>query len=258
MAQSPERSNMPVMEQVHRLGEYFRPEVFVVVGIAGGVQRPESEAAGARLTGPNLGDVVVATFVHYADFLKNVPSGPYQRHFALDYPLSNLVAQHARSVREYDWHRHIKASPPPGTGTVVPKVHVDEIVVTERVAGNPRCADQIRLVKRFDKAQAVDMESVGVGRGLHYLRSIAVHYNPVWLSIRAISDPVQADDSVLESSLSEQEAIDLANDKVRARWKPYAASVAAAYAGQVVARLLESPRDSAPEVPEAPAWRFRA
>ncbi|MFF0733522.1 hypothetical protein ACFYVK_18080 [Streptomyces chartreusis] len=245
------------MGEVSRLGTNFRPEVFVVVGIAGGVQRPESKAAGTGWTGPNLGDVVVATFVHYADFLKNVPAGPFQRYFALDYPLSNLVAEHARSVREYDWHRYIKASPPPGSGMVKPKVHVDEIVVTERVAGNPTCADQIRLVKRFDKAQAVDMESVGVGRGVHHLRSIAVHYNPVWLSIRAISDPVRAEDSVLEAGSDEQDRIDLENDAVRAEWKPYAAAVAAAYASQVVARLLRSPRDSAPEVPEAPAFRFR-
>ncbi|GAA2400229.1 hypothetical protein [Streptomyces coeruleofuscus] len=263
VAQASERSNSPANEQIRRLVERFRPEVFVVIGVAGGVQRAERISNDEiRWTGPVPGDIVVANYVHYADYTASLPQGEFLRYYALDHPSAVLITDHARAIRHYPWHETVKLNPPttsvtPSTTSVTPRVHIGEIVATESIKGNPSSDDQVRIVKLFDKALAIDMESAGVGRSIHDLRC-HYHYNPIWICIRAISDSVRAEDPDMDPEI--RKLADpglLENNKLeRGQWKEYAAAVAAAYARSLIARLLSSPRPPTPRDPGADRWSF--
>jgi nucleoside phosphorylase len=73
---------------------------------------------------------------------------------------------------------------------------------------------------RFDKALAVDMESIGMARGV-CARRTSFWYNPLYSVIRGISDLVGVE----------------GNDATRAQWKVYAAHAAAVVAGEFIRRL---------------------
>jgi nucleoside phosphorylase len=264
VAQAAERSNTPANEQIRRLIERFRPEVFVVIGVAGGVQRPELISNDEiRWTGPVPGDIVVANYVHYADYTASLPQGEFLRYYALDHPSAVLITDHARAIKYYPWHETVKLNPPlntplnPPTTSVPPSVHIGEIVATESIRGNPTSEDQVRIVKLFDKALAIDMESAGVGRSLHDLRC-QYHYNPIWICVRAISDSVRADDPDMDPKIRRlaDPGLQQSNKSERDQWKKYAAAVAAAYARQLIARLLSSPRAPTPRDPGAGPWSF--
>ena len=79
---------------------------------------------------------------------------------------------------------------------------------------------QQELLKPFDKALAVDMESIGMARAVCDGRS-SFWYHPRYAVIRGISDLVSAAD----------------NDDMRAGWKDLAAHTAALVAFEFVRRL---------------------
>ena len=243
LVQCPNRSNTPAAQQTRRLLEYFRPEVIVLVGIAGGVQRLAVSDDLPTWEGPNVGDVVIAEYVHYADFTKNVASGHYLRYFPIDQPSTYLVGAHAYAVvrprpGDPSWYQELpQERPTPGT----PSHHVGEIVSVEGLAGDPKSARQQEVLRLFDNALAIDMESMGVGRAIHEFRD-QVHYNPLWMCIRGISDSVRSDEEV-DAYLNTPGTTalppeDQDNDATRRRWKGYAAAVAARYAVLLLERLL--------------------
>jgi nucleoside phosphorylase len=90
--QAAERSNVPAMGATLKLIEDFRPEVISVVGIAGGIAGRENVA---------LGDVVVGSYLHYAEFLKRGESGDLARYCGDPGPVARrvrLTAARARTI----------------------------------------------------------------------------------------------------------------------------------------------------------------
>jgi nucleoside phosphorylase len=221
--QSADRSNGPAMTATRILIEQWRPEVVLLVGIAGGI--------GER--GPWLGDVVVPDYLHYAEFRKLSGGRDDARYCAYDQPTVSVREEMSNPVRLDDvWHAGLPARP------VVdddlrdhPRVFADgPLVAAEKLMGDPEHPEQRRLVSNYSNALAIDMESFGVARAVHEARSDP-GYNPRLLVIRGVSDLVKAT-AVKKQSMSK--ADQEANQRQRDQWKEYAAAAAAAFARAVV------------------------
>jgi nucleoside phosphorylase len=223
VCQSADRANLAAYEAVNDLLEHWRPEIVLVVGIAGGIPRAD---------GPQLGDVVVPSYLHYAEFRKLTERQDAARHFAYDHPTVSLRRDHVRALIDNGtWLNAIDVDrPTSGAPESAPRVHVDPLVSVEKIMGNPKHPEQQRLVLEFDDAVAVDMESVGVGRAIHHHRTDP-DYNPRFLVLRGISDLlVRVDEGERVGSGSILEV----NNEERRVWKPYAAAGAAAFASALI------------------------
>jgi hypothetical protein len=80
-----DRSNVPSGEEVGHVIEDLRPQVLLLVGIAGGIcdnGKPRENI--------QLGDVLIADSVAYVDFLKIVGSQMFWRHYPIDHPSIHL------------------------------------------------------------------------------------------------------------------------------------------------------------------------
>lgn len=245
------RSNIPAQSSASHLIEDWRPEVMILVGIAGGVVRAHVREGKIEWRGPQPGDVVIAEYVHYAAFTKNVPSGTQLRYFPIDQPTSALVQAHGDALRFPGegvelWHSGIAAVQP---DLKPPKVHIGEIVAVEGLAGDPWSDHQKDYLRRFDHAVAVDMESAGVGRALHEART-DIHYNPRWMCIRAVSDPVYAAATDEETAALPRED----NSAIRDEWRSYAVATAGRFTRRILERLLCEDREEAPADPLAEAF----
>jgi nucleoside phosphorylase len=195
--------------------EDFRPQLLLLVGIAGGLCDE-----GKGRDGLDLGDVVIAESVSYVEFLKITPKGVFYRHYPMDQPsvpLGNMISRQIK--RSFDIAGAIGPSPPiPG---VRPKIRLGEIVSGEKIlSGDEKDQFQATLLGPFDKALAVDMESVGMARTVCERRT-SHWYNPRFAVIRGISDLVGVDN----------------NTGTRDAWKSYAAHSAAAVAAEFVNRF---------------------
>jgi nucleoside phosphorylase len=267
VARSADRSNTPANSSTREMLEWYQPEVVLVVGIGGGIQRGVGPS---KASGPELGDVVIGRYVHYAEYTKNLPSGSRLRYIALDQPSSWLVSRHADPLAVAPGATCFSrlSLPRPDETTDFPAIHVSEVVVAESIAGNPSAEKQMEMIERFDNADVVDMESMGVGRALHDYR-IDPHYNPLWLPVRGVSDIVtaagrrspgekqashRAGQQVADgSSTGDNEGPDH-NDEQRKQWKKYASHAAACVARTLVERLLSEERPESPCDPGAPRW----
>jgi len=210
------------------LVEDFRPEVVLVVGIAGG---PERE-------GVSPGDLVVPDYLHYADFRSLRKEGDQPRHAPYDPPAVSLHSACVFPViNDPSWRGAITLEPPEPRGP--PQVLVGPLVSGEKVYGDATHEEQRRLLeeKEYSDAIAVDMESMGVARAVHRARQ-SVSYDPRLLIVRGVSDPVRARD---EEEGHRKEGPNDGKDpaEIRELWRSYAAHVAAQFALSVVARILE-------------------
>jgi nucleoside phosphorylase len=251
VARCANRSNVPAHSAAAQLIERWRPEVVLLLGVAGGINRPIMGENGITWQGPLPGDIVVAEYVHYAEFTKNVASGSKLRYFPVDPPTSALVQAHADALRRpppgvEPWHIGTEGARP---AAGIPLVHVGEIIAVEGVAGDPSGAHQMAYLQQFDHALAIDMESGGVGRALHDARD-DTHYNPQWMCIRAVSDRVFAPTCADEVAAIPPHD----NQAERDRWKAYAATTVARFGRHVVERLLSQPRQAFPGDDGAPAF----
>jgi nucleoside phosphorylase len=100
------------------------------------------------------------------------------------------------------------------------QIHIGQIVSAEKVMGGLNNPVQVELLRPFDKALAVDMESIGMARGV-CARRTSFWYNPLYSVIRGISDLVGVE----------------GNDATRTQWKLYAAHAAAIVAREFIRRL---------------------
>ncbi|OBH31694.1 hypothetical protein A9X03_07140 [Mycobacterium sp. E1715] len=255
LAQSSDRGNAAAALSVRNLLEWYSPEVVVVVGIGGGIQRDGR--------GPGLGDVVIGRYVHYADYTKNLPTGSRQRYISLDQPSARLITQHAESVAakpKAKCFSRLDIPRPDEKTQLLPAIHLSEVIAVEAIAGNPSAEKQIEMVNRFDNADIVDMESMGVGRALHEFRCDPYpHYGPLWVPVRGVSDHVTAARPPLAThNLAGEEvvgALSDENNEQRKKWKKYASVAAACVARSLVERLLYEDRAESPADPGAPKWK---
>lgn len=243
IAQSEDRSNMPALMTVRDLVEDWQPECVVLVGIAGGIVRSVDDSG--NVSGPNPGDVVCAEYIHYGEYTKRVDGKRLIRYYPLAQPDSHLIHSQLKPLVRQDWHLGLPARPS-GPANALPEVQFGEIVAVEFLAGDAESEAQREVFGQYDHALAVDMESAGVARAMHKA-STSVHYRPVWLCIRGISDRTAADTFT-------QTVLPANNDAERRLWRDYAAAAAALLCRRLVGRLLAEPRPAGVEDPGAPAW----
>ena len=86
---SPDRFNGPAQGAARDLIEDFRPEVVIVSGIAGGIHGRDDV---------QLGDVVVASYIHYAP-RKLTPGEDLPRPYAYDHPSTRLRKRYVEPVQ---------------------------------------------------------------------------------------------------------------------------------------------------------------
>jgi nucleoside phosphorylase len=242
-----DRSNGPANESARNLMEDWRPETILLVGIAGGIRRVISNLNGSLELddGPELGDVVMGTMIHFGDYGKDLPEGFLPRWSPLVHPPGRLISRHGEPLRvRPDWARDIRGWP----AVPDPSLYQGEIVAVEAVAGNPLAERQQGIIKRFDKAIAIDMESKGVAEALfEYEADVGVHYHPRWMCVRGISDLV----------VGSEEAADLlpgSNSVQREQWRALAARSAAKLARELLVRLLSVSTSAHPAQPLRSPW----
>jgi nucleoside phosphorylase len=233
-----DRGNAAAVDATSNLIEDFRPEVILLVGIAGGF-RDRSEKI-------EPGDVVVPDYLHYAAFRSiKAKKGDMSRHEPHDPPAHSLHQRFVRpTINEGVWQSSVRSRPPDGKHQ--PRVFVAPLVAGECVLGDPDNPEQRRVLSspEYSDALAVDMESMGVAMEVHRKRNSPV-YNPRLLVVRGISDPVwsTATDVSDVSNAAAREPLPSEEDpnETRVTWKIYAADVAAAFAAALVVRLLRTP-----------------
>jgi nucleoside phosphorylase len=263
LAKMADRTNVAAFEATRDLIEHWRPDIVMLVGIAGGLAGGDA----------GLGDVVIPDYIHYGDFRKITEGADELRYAAYDQPTVSLRSDIVEGVREEGrWVDRVAIARPPflagdasGSNCAAPKVEVGGLVAGEKVLGDPDHPEQGRVFTSFENALAVDMESWGVGRAVHHARTDA-DYNPRLTVVRGISDIVErrrisrvaqasspreaaetipSQEPVQESEEHDDEARSVSDTVVvasenhaqRARWKPYAAATAAAFASAVVEEI---------------------
>jgi nucleoside phosphorylase len=228
LRQAHDRSQVPAMGVAREVLEDYRPEVLIVVGIAGGI---------AGRDGVALGDVVAPKYVHYGEVRKLTSEGDDPRPIAFDQPSRSVHDCCVHPARRGNWHGRIPKSPPESCD--LPKVISGSLVSAEKIFGDPTHHEQRELVRRYTDAAAVDMESYGVGRAVFDARD-AVDYNPRLLVIRGISDLVTVADATAPDGVPDLQA-EVENNDQRAKWKFYAAATAASFTAEVIEQFLASP-----------------
>jgi len=194
--------------------EDYRPHFLVLIGIAGGVERE------------SLGDVILADFIEYYEYMKLVDGHELIRREPHDQPSEYLRVDIARPRTYENWLANVQdierpAEPQVGNG--IPRVRIENIAVGEKLLADADSSFQKKVLERLGHCKAVDMESYGFLKAIFHARR-SVHYNPMGLVIRGVSDLVN----------------DPENDHMRIAWRPYAAKVAAAFARSVIDQVVSS------------------
>lgn len=216
LMQATDRSNLPVLEDVRELMEDLRPQVIILLGVAGGLCDKDNNGR----DGIRPGDVLIADQVSYVEFLKLEQSaGVLVRSYAIDHPSVSLKKLVAMPIQKsFAINDHLGEIAPPEPGPF--RIHIGHIVSGEKVLGDVNNEMQQQLLRPYDKALAVDMESIGMARAVCGGRS-SFWYHPRYVVIRGISDLVSAAD----------------NNGMRAAWKQFASCTAALVAREFVRRL---------------------
>ncbi|BEP13281.1 hypothetical protein acdb102_15920 [Acidothermaceae bacterium B102] len=245
VTQAFDRTGAAAHQATSDLLEDWRPEVLIVCGIAAGLRRAEQHGEQRVLDGPVVGDVVVATYVHNAEYMKADGGQMHPRYLASAQPSSRLLNVHCRPLADPgDWMtEELVASRCDGSTAAV---HFEELAGVDAVMGDPTNAHHQEIMAKFDKAAAADMESHGVAYAIESYDQ-GCHYRPRWLCIRSVSDEVAMGD---DSNLLSAEA-----HEVRKQWREPAARTAAAFAHAVVKRLLAKPRRPVSGYAGAAAYR---
>lgn len=154
LVQAAARANLYAASSVNKWIRLFRPQYVLVVGTAGGIQRPVSDRKIFKdWKGIKRGDVVVSEYVHYAEFKKVSSSGNLMRYMPIEQPSVLLVEQARAVITDVDW--------PDIAGRFLadencrPKATIEEILSGEAVQDNPLDPMQQFLMKHFDRAGIV-------------------------------------------------------------------------------------------------------
>jgi nucleoside phosphorylase len=213
LLQSAGRTNTTAEQATRDLIEHYRPHFLLLSGIAGGVDAN------------SLGDVILADFIEYYEYMKLVDGQELTRREPHDQPSEYLRIDIARPRQYENWltgvQPHERPANPQGGNS--PKIRIENIAVGEKLLADADSAFQQKVLQKLSHCKAVDMESYGFLKAIFHARR-SIHYNPMGLVIRGVSDLVN----------------DPANDAMRVTWRPYAAKIAAAFARAVIKQLLSS------------------
>ncbi len=207
-----DRSNGPAFEAADAMLRAWRPRHLVLADIGGGFwgEGPKDR------DGLVLGDVVVASDIEYFEVEKQVKGGKTKpRAYAIQLP-STGPRDAFRSMHLWcpEWHAPAQAIRPDGARDAQPKLLDGQIVCGEKLLSNPNSKLVKRLVRTYDKALGLDMESAGVGRAVLARQREGIFAE--FTVLRGVSD--------LFDKRNED------NQQIRDDWKPYAARVAIAAA----------------------------
>lgn len=220
-----DRNNIQSGEKVRDVIEHWQPELLVLCGIAGGINGRADVS---------VGDVIIPPYIHYCSFAKLSSQGARRRYIPFDYPSINLHQDYVAPLRDdHSWLTDsLKNELPEGCH---PKVHIESLVAGDKIYGDPDSEEQQRIVQEYDEAVAIDMESVGLCRGVAASRSNP-QYNPRLLIVRSVSDIIDDPD----------------NDDSRKLWRPHACAIASTFTWRVVTDIVEMEPDPR-RTPEAAA-----
>jgi nucleoside phosphorylase len=207
-----DRSNVPANEAASAMLRAWKPRHLVLADIGGGFwgEGPKDR------DGLDLGDVVVANDIQYFEAEKQTEAGRKLRDYSIQLPsVGPRSALLSLRDRYPEWHQPAQQFRPADGPDRPPQILDGQIVCGEKLLANPKSALVKRLVRTYDKALALDMESVGVGRAV--LERQREEISAQFTVLRGISDLFDKDEP---------------NQQTRDDWKPFAAraAVAAAYA----------------------------
>lgn len=238
LVQAAARANLYAASSVSKWIRLFRPQYVLVIGTAGGIQRPTGrKGSPSGWKGINSGDVVISEYVHYAEFKKIASGGNLMRYMPIEQPSVLLVEQARAVIADSMWADLISRSFQVGDYRR-PAATIEEVLSGEAVQDNPLDPMQQFLMKHFDRAGAVEMESAGVGQFLHSTRE-TVHYAPGFLAIRGISDIVYARGQARKLKLKDLPKAATEKTEERDDWSAAAAAAAAAFAIALTSRLVK-------------------
>ena len=217
LIQASDRSNVPLYGDASDFMEDLRPQVMILLGVAGGL----CDGDNMGRDGICPGDVVFADQVNYVEFLKIDNNSARVRSYAVDHPSEPLRKNVCSPIsKTFKIRDELDADHQPPNAEAPCKIHVGGIVSAEKVLGDVRSPMQKQLLEPFDKPLAVDMESIGMARAVCHGRG-SFWYHPRYVIVRGISDLVA----------------DGENNEQRAQWKSFAAHAAALVARKFVQTL---------------------
>jgi len=215
LARCRSRGNNSANSLASELIREFQPTNLIVVGIAGGVSGRDDLA---------LGDVVTHDDLHYYELIKQSGGTEQQREMVVETASPSLLDTAEKVVLRNDWWQALTIGRPADLESK-PKVVTGQILSGDKLLGDPESEQLINLLKQFDKALAVEMESGGVGRAVYEMRPI---WRSEFLIIRGVSDFCNVE----------------GNQATRDAWKVYASQTAAALALALVRATAARPRVS--------------
>ena len=189
-----------------RIISKWKPQCVLLVGIAGGTERPTKEEELTAMT-HLLGDVLVAEQIVDYEFGKQEPNGLEQR-FQVYRSTARLLAA-TKELSPQNWIHRINSPRPDGSaGRVQPQVHFGTIGSGQKVITDPSFIDPLKAVW----TQLIGVEMEGLGAAL----ACAEHGQPVeFLMAKGICD--------------------WADPEKNDGWQPYAADASAS----LIAALIE-------------------
>ena len=149
--------------ETERASEYFRPNVILFVGVAGGIKDV------------SIGDVVAVTKAYGYEYGKDIDSFKLRP----DAPEStyDLIQRAKKVARDEKWTNRINYE-----NKQIPKVFVGPIASGEKVLASTRSSTYEFIRSSYNDALAVDMEAHGFLRAAHANRDL------MSIVIRGISD----------------------------------------------------------------------
>lgn len=217
LMQASDRSNVPAAAAATDFMEDLRPQVMILLGVAGGL----CGADNLGRDGIRTGDVLFADQVDYVEFLKIDNNAAKVRSYAIDHPSEPLRKNVCGPIsKTFSIRDELDADHQPPDAEAPCKIHVGGIVSAEKVLGDVHSPVQKQLLEPFDKPLAIDMESIGMARAVCHGRG-SFWYHPRYVIVRGISDLVA----------------DGENNAQRAEWKAFAAHAAALVARKFVQTL---------------------
>lgn len=195
----------------------WNPRYVLLVGIAGGLKRE----------GLTLGDVVVSSLIRAYEY------GKLKSHFEprpdFQHKVDGSLLRSALALNEVGWRKGLPVRP--GRLRGVPKMLVGPVASGDKVVDDVSASFFAAVVKAFPRLQAVEMEGAGAAAAIDEAQEEGRSVG--FLMIRGISDmPPEANAKRKQPSTARASA---GGTEIRARWKKYAAEVAASFAVCLVA-----------------------
>ena len=158
----------PAAMEAERAIAYFKPDVILFVGVAGGIKDVQ------------LGDVVAANKVYGYESGKEADTFSPRPNVGLSN--YNMIQRAKTEARKTDWLARLSDSAKPLSDSAKPNVFVAPIAAGEKVVANKKSDLFEFLQQNYGDALAVEMEGRGILEAVHANQQVS------GLIIRGISD----------------------------------------------------------------------